>query len=331
MARPTLSGRNDRDFRPGPARHYRPARAYCQNRRHRRARWRRQGAPGADRTPEGRHYTGTRRIVGPPLGQARCGARDHPWPCLPDRSADPHGARSCRRRSLSRRQPVERRASDADCGRWLWARRDGAIFRRRHRLPHPDQGHCLVRASDRGDPLFPVGPGPDRRPFQPLPERDGAHGERGSDDPHLAARKPLSVGRQGTVSRGTRPLLERGRPRFRSALHQRKAGRARCAAQADGRFPLRGRAQCERGQGRAARPANALLDRQIHLPRAQRSRAGREGAVLPSGIRHLSPRRTIPAGRALPFAHDCEPCRRPPDLRPSARGRAAHELCRPQG
>jgi [protein-PII] uridylyltransferase len=58
--------------------------------------------------------------------------------------------------------------------------------------------------------------------------------------------------------------------RDRAAIRHRKAGRAQRTAQAAGRQPLCGRAERQGGQGRPARSAHAVLDRQIHPQRPQR-------------------------------------------------------------
>ena len=56
---------------------------------------------------------------------------------------------------------------------------------------------------------------------------------------------------------------DRAVPQHRRRIHRGQAGRARRAAPPAGRPALCGRAQREGGQGRAARPADAVLDRQI--------------------------------------------------------------------
>src|SRR5690606_41287364 len=97
-------------------------------------------------------------------------------PRVPYRPAHPRAARSRHRRSLSDRQPLERRAADADSRRWLRARGDGAAFGRRHRLHYAWEADTMVRAGHRGAALLPVGPRSEGGAFEPLVGRHAPNG-----------------------------------------------------------------------------------------------------------------------------------------------------------
>ena len=116
-------------------------------------------------------------------------------------------------------------------------------------------------------------------------------------------------------------LRGRDHAQDRPRVHRRQDGRARRAPQADGQYALRGRAQRQGRQGRAARPQHAVLDRQVLLPRQDRRRAGRQGRALGRRVPPVPARRGFPLGDPLqpPLPH--RPRRRQADLRPPARAR----------
>ncbi len=97
-----------------------------------------------------------------------------------------------------------------------------------------------------------------------------------------------------------------------------------------GRPCLCGRTQCQGRQGRAARPAIAVLDRQVPARRRGSVGAGQARRVHRRGIRRLPGRRGIPAGHALPPASADRPGDGPADLRPAGRCGGADGLCRPR-
>ena len=68
---------------------------------------------------------------------------------------------------------------------------------------------------------------------------------------------------------------QRRRRRHGARVRRRQARRARRAPRPRRRSPLPGRAQRQGGQGRPARPADAVLDRQVPLPRRRNDGAGR--------------------------------------------------------
>ena len=74
------------------------------------------------------------------------------------------------------------------------------------------------------------------------------------------------TGDKGAVRQAGASLRNRDHAAHRPRIHRRQDGRARRAPQGDGQYPLRGRAQYQGRQGRAARPQYAVLDRQVFLP-----------------------------------------------------------------
>ena len=84
-------------------------------------------------------------------------------------------------------------------------------------------------------------------------------------------------GDQRALRRAAQEILDGGRHRLRPGFRRSQARRARRAPSPPGRKPLSGRAQHQGRQGRAARPADALLDRQISLSRR---------ATPPTSIQH---------------------------------------------
>ncbi len=97
---------------------------------------------------------------------------------------------------------------------------------------------------------------------------------------------------------------------------------------------LPGRAQRQGRQGRLARPAHAVLDRQIRLPRARARGADRPRRVRPRRIRDVPPLRGFPLVGALPHAFPRRPRRGAAVVRHPARDRGAarlHRASRPAG
>ena len=180
-----------RGDRPPPARR----RGGRGRRRARRAKARPAGRRAAARRARGR----ARRARPPPRREAQRRARDRRRPGVPGRPADPRDPRS-------RRSPTSTRRRNRSTGERLTLIMAVGGYGRGEMAPHsdvdiafltPGKTTAVVRAGDRGDALFPVGPRPQGRPFEPLARRDGADGQGRPDDPHRAARRPLRVGRPG--------------------------------------------------------------------------------------------------------------------------------------
>ena len=96
---------------------------------------------------------------------------------------------------------------------------------------------------------------------------DAEGGARGHDRPHRAARGASDRRRRAAFSRAADALPERGRGRHGARVHRRQAGRARCAARPRRPVALPRRAERQGRKRRPARPADALLDCQVLLPR----------------------------------------------------------------
>ena len=94
---------------------------------------------------------------------------------------------------------------------------------------------------------------------------------------------------------------------------------------------LSGRAQCEGRQGRLARSAYLVLDRQIRLSRARPQRADQARRVRPAGIRAVPPLRGFPLVGALPHAFPGRARRGAAVVRHPARDRGAARLQRASG
>ena len=165
----------------------------------------------------------------------------------------------------------------------------------------------------------------------PLARRDGPPGQgRPARSAPRCSRRATSGATSALYDEARAPLQGGGAARHRARVHRRQAGRARRAPHADGRQPLRRRAQPQGGQGRPARSPHAVLDRQIRLRRPRVARAGRQRAVHPAPNTAASTAPTISCGRcAATSTSIAGPRRGAADLRRPARDRRADALRRP--
>ena len=92
-------------------------------------------------------------------------------------------------------------------------------------------------------------------------------------------------------------LRQGRRAGHRRGIRRRQARRARGAPPPRRPVALSGRAQRQGRQGRAARPAHAVLDRQIRLPRARARGAGRPRRVRSAASTSCSAAARISCGR----------------------------------
>ena len=187
--------------------------------------------------------------------------------------------------------------------------------------------------------VFPLGSRPEGRPRHPLGRRLPDRGERRRHHPHLAARCPPDRRRRARCSQDFAA-------RFRAACAEAGAAGYIAAKQAERdrappplrRFALRGRAEHQGRPRRAARPADAVLDRPLRVRHPHHGRTGRPGRP---GRRHPdrdrgaagAPLLGLPVDAALSPALRRRPRRGAADLRPAAGGRRAHGLhaARPPG
>ena len=185
----------------------------------------------------------------------------------------------------------------------------------------PYKQTALGREPDRERALLPLGPAAEGRPRGAHRRRLPALRQGRPDDPHQPARAPLPLGRPGAGDAARRPALERALRRHRAAVRRAEARRARGAARAAGQLALPARAERQGGQGRPARPADALLDRQVPEPRQVARGPDRDGGLHPRGVPHLH------RGRGLPLDHPRAPApaertrQRAADLRHPGRDR----------
>ena len=194
--------------------------------------------------------------------------------------------------------PDRRRAHGAGRGRRLWPRRAGALLRHRSAVPAALQADAAYRAGGGVHALslwdlgLKVGQATRSVEEMPAPRQGRPH------HPHRACSRRATSGASRSCSselkrrfeaeivKGTRRRIRRGQAR-----------RARRAARAPRRFALCRRAQRQGGQGRPARPPHAVLDRQIHLPRRRRRRAGRARRAVAPRRRSASRARRTSCGR----------------------------------
>ena len=170
---------------------------------------------------------------------------------------------------------------------------------------------------------FAVGPRAQGRASDALGRRMPAPGQERSDDPHGLARSALSVGRAGAVPRAEEAFRGGDREGQRCAIRRSQARRARRAASPRRRQPLSARTQRQGRQGRAARPAHAVLDRQIHLPHRRCRQACRSRRAFGRGVAAFRPRPELSVDGALPSALPRRPRRGAADLRHADRDRRA--------
>ena len=84
---------------------------------------------------------------------------------------------------------------------------------------------------------------------------------------------------------------------IRPRIHRRQARRARRPPPQGRRHALSRRAERQGGQGRAARPEHALLDRQVPLPRPLVGGAGRPRRPVEEGVHASAKRPRTSSGR----------------------------------
>ena len=114
----------------------------------------------------------------------------------------------------------------------------------------------------------------------------------------------------------------------RAGIRRRQARRARRAPSPRRPIALSGRAQRQGRQGRLARPAYAVLDRQIRLSRARARGTDRARRVRPRRIQDVPPLRGLPVVGPLQHAFPHRPRRGTPVVRHPARYRGAARLHR---
>ena len=120
-------------------------------------------------------------------------------------------------------------------------------------------------------------------------------------------------------------------PGHRPGVRRRQARRARGAPPPRRPVALSGRAQRQGRQGRLARPAHAVLDRQIRLSRARRRGAGRPRRVRRRRAEAVPPLRGFPVVGPLQHALPHRPRRGAAVVRHPARDRGAARLHRASG
>ena len=228
--------------------------------------------------------------------------------------------------SLSVAEPVGSRADGGGRDRRLRARIAGAGLRHRSVVPAALQADRVGRVGRRDDPLLPVGHGAQGRPRDALDQRMRPAGQGRHHHPHRRARGALSVRRPQAVRRDGRALRQGRGARHRAGIRRRQARRARGAPPPRRPVALSGRAQRQGRQGRAARPAHAVLDREIRLPGARARGADREGRLQPRRIHAVPPLRGFPVVGALPHALPHRPRRGAAVVRHPARDRGAARL-----
>ena len=114
----------------------------------------------------------------------------------------------------------------------------------------------------------------------------------------------------------------------RARIRRRQTRRARGAPPPRRPVALSGGAQRQGQQGRLARPAHAVLDRQIRLPRAAARRIRRSRRVHARGIQAVPPLRRLPVVGPLQHAFRRRPRRGAAVIRHPARDRGPARLHR---
>ncbi len=249
------------------------------------------GAPGRDRCDRGRARRRPAAGGGAGAAEGRAGRRQRRDPSAvrgqqrrrrlraPERLAhgpvDPGGGTAGHRARVPGDQPDHRRAHRDRRRRRLRPQRTGPGIRRRPAVPAPLQADAARRA-DRRVPAVPaVGSGAEGRPFHPVVRRVHPPGQGRRDHPHRAAGIALPVGRRDTLRRVARAVLQGRCRRLAVAVRRGQARGIRRPAPPARGFALRRRAERQGWQGRAARPAHAVLDRQVRVPGRGRHPAGR--------------------------------------------------------
>ena len=161
----------------------------------------------------------------------------------------------------------------------------------------PAQADAVGRADRRIHALHAVGHGAEGRPRHPQHRRMRAPVALRHHHPHFDPRGALPVGRRGALRRADRALRQGSGEGHRRRIRPGQARRARRAPRQGRRKPLSRRAQHQGRQGRPARPADAVLDRQVFLPRQERRGTGRQGRLHARRIQPVPARPRISCGR----------------------------------
>ena len=250
---------------------------------------------------------------------------------LHDGRDHPHPVRIRHRASLPVGKSVGLRAHGDRGDRRLRPRPDGARLRHRSAVPAALQADRVGRAGRRGDPVLPVGPRAEGRPRHPLGRRMHPPGQGGHDDPHRRAGGALPARRQEAVRRADDEIRQVGGPGHRTRVRRRQAQRARGTPPPRRPVALPGRAERQGRQGRLARPAHAVLDRQIRLPHPRRRGDDRPRRVRRGRGQAVPPLRGLPVVGPLQHAFPHRPRRGAAVVRHPARGRGPARLHRASG
>ena len=311
-------------------RHHRFAGLHAGARRARRGA--RTGA-GGERRRRGRARQGDprqrQRRDSPAFRRRDPGPRRGRSPERPDRRVSRRALPLHHHPPLPRDQSHRRRAPGAGRGRRLRPRPARALLRCRPAVPVALQADPVGRAGGRASLLPALGHRVEGRPRHALDRRIDPLRQARHHDSHGAARIPLRGRRPGAVQGPAPPLPQACRRRLRPRFRRGQAGRARRAPSAEGRFALCRRAQRQGGQGRPARPAHAVLDRQVPLPRRSGERAGRPRRAHEARIPPLRPRLQLPVDGALPASLPRRALRGAPDPGAAAGDRPPARLSRP--
>ena len=188
-------------------------------------------------------------------------------------------------------------------------------------VPDPLQADPLGREPDRERALHALGPAAEGRARGAQHRRMPAARAQRRHHPHHPARAPLPLGRAQPRPHPRRPALARALPGDRARVRRAEARRARRAARAAGQHPLPAGAERQGGQGGAARPADALLDRQVPQPRRPAGGPGAPGGLHPRRIPDLRRGGGVPLDRAGAPAPPDRARHRAADLRHPGRDR----------
>ena len=181
-------------------------------------------SPAASASCGPRSRSGSRRRLPTPASSpSNCCSR------IATAGAAPNGCAGCRTTSswcstissakhLYPSQIAVRRRAHGDRGdRRLRPRPDGAGLRHRSAVPAALQADRLGRIRRRGDPLLPVGHGPQGRARDALGRRVHPPGQGRHDDPHRDPRGALPARRPQAVRRAGHALRQADRARHRAA------------------------------------------------------------------------------------------------------------------
>ncbi len=230
--------------------------------------------------------------------------------------------------ALSVAGAVGSRAHGGGRDRRLRPRAAGAGLRHRSAVSAALQADRLGRIGRRGAALLPVGHGAEGRPRHAFGQRMHPPGQSRHDHPHRAARSALSARRRQALRRADGAVRQGGGAGHGAGLRRRQARRARGAPPPRRPVALSGRAQRQGRQGRPARSAHAVLDRQIRLPRARAGGTDRARRVRPRRIQAVPPLRGLSLVGPLQHAFRRRPRRGAAVVRHPARDRGAARLHR---